>query len=162
MSADPLVELTGQPYAYAADDPVNETDPLGLWGWNPISDISQAAHDTVSGLDAARHVTASAGDWVNANKGAIGLVLLGTAVVVGGILLTGGLLDVAVAAGESAALAASTDAAAGSAVGALELADLGVHLPFVFAPGGGLIGIGLFFTGWGAVSFHGSSEVCPQ
>ena len=27
---DPLVDLTGQPYAYAGDDPVNLTDPLGL------------------------------------------------------------------------------------------------------------------------------------
>ena len=26
--------------------PLNETDPLGLWGWNPISDISQAWNDT--------------------------------------------------------------------------------------------------------------------
>jgi hypothetical protein len=29
----------------ANDDPVNEEDPLGLWGWNPISDVTQAAGD---------------------------------------------------------------------------------------------------------------------
>ena len=29
----------------ANDNPVNEADPLGLWGWNPISDITQAASD---------------------------------------------------------------------------------------------------------------------
>lgn len=40
-----IVNRTGMPYAYAADDPVNEGDPVGLWGWNPISDITQAASD---------------------------------------------------------------------------------------------------------------------
>jgi hypothetical protein len=35
---DPLVDLTGQPYAYTGDDPVNAVDPLGLFcllGTNP-------------------------------------------------------------------------------------------------------------------------------
>lgn len=30
----------------AGNDPVNVTDPLGLWGWNPISDATQAWNDT--------------------------------------------------------------------------------------------------------------------
>lgn len=30
ISSDPLVDVTGQPYAYATDDPVNNTDPTGL------------------------------------------------------------------------------------------------------------------------------------
>lgn len=30
LNLDPLVAATGQPYAYAADDPVNEGDPSGL------------------------------------------------------------------------------------------------------------------------------------
>lgn len=30
LTRDPLVSATGQPYAYAADDPVNNTDPAGL------------------------------------------------------------------------------------------------------------------------------------
>src|SRR6202044_2612607 len=29
LSVDPLVDETGQPYAYTGDDPVNGTDPLG-------------------------------------------------------------------------------------------------------------------------------------
>lgn len=31
VSVDPLVELTGEPYSYADDNPVNRTDPAGLW-----------------------------------------------------------------------------------------------------------------------------------
>jgi RHS repeat-associated protein len=31
LSVDPLVSLTGAAYPYAGSDPVNETDPLGLW-----------------------------------------------------------------------------------------------------------------------------------
>ena len=38
LSVDPDLAETGQPYAYAGDDPVNLTDPLGLndcgsWSW---------------------------------------------------------------------------------------------------------------------------------
>jgi RHS repeat-associated protein len=46
LSVDPAVGLTQAPYSYTNDDPVNETDPLGLWGWNPVSDVTQAAKDT--------------------------------------------------------------------------------------------------------------------
>jgi RHS repeat-associated protein len=38
LSVDPLVDETGEPYAYAEDDPVNSSDPTGLWcifGHNP-------------------------------------------------------------------------------------------------------------------------------
>ena len=40
---NPEVQLTDQPYAYAGSDPVNGTDPLGHWSWNPISDFNEAA-----------------------------------------------------------------------------------------------------------------------
>lgn len=46
LSVDPLVAVTGEPYEYAGDDPVNEEDPLGLWGWNPVSDLTQTWNDT--------------------------------------------------------------------------------------------------------------------
>jgi RHS repeat-associated protein len=46
LSVDPAVSLTGQPYEYAGDNPTNVVDPLGLWGWNPFSDVAQAWNDT--------------------------------------------------------------------------------------------------------------------
>jgi RHS repeat-associated protein len=36
LSVDPLVKLTGTPYNYAGDNPVNEGDPTGLLGWSEI------------------------------------------------------------------------------------------------------------------------------
>ena len=45
ISVDPLVTITGLPFAYANDNPINDTDSLGLWGWNPISDFTQATND---------------------------------------------------------------------------------------------------------------------
>jgi RHS repeat-associated protein len=46
LSVDPLVDATGQPYAYTGDDPVNGVDPLGLWSLNPISDAEEGWNDT--------------------------------------------------------------------------------------------------------------------
>jgi len=53
LSVDPMVDETGQPYAYAGDDPVNASDPSGLatcagWlGWVPgcgvVTDLQNAA-----------------------------------------------------------------------------------------------------------------------
>jgi RHS repeat-associated protein len=46
VTVDPLVGITGQPYAYTGDDPVNETDSMGLvassW-WRDIVDVPQDA-----------------------------------------------------------------------------------------------------------------------
>ena len=33
----PLVAVTGSPYGYTNGDPLNGTDPLGLWGWHNIT-----------------------------------------------------------------------------------------------------------------------------
>jgi RHS repeat-associated protein len=41
-SSDPMALLTGQPYAYAGDDPVEFTDPSGLCSWyNLFCDVQQ-------------------------------------------------------------------------------------------------------------------------
>jgi uncharacterized protein RhaS with RHS repeats len=51
LSVDPLLALTGQPYAFTADDPLNETDPLGLdgcdcpWGGGDPGDMGAATAD---------------------------------------------------------------------------------------------------------------------
>ena len=52
ISVDPLVDQTGQTFSYAADDPVNESDPLGLYPGQHW-------------LDSARHTVASGYDAVN-------------------------------------------------------------------------------------------------
>ena len=39
VSVDPMVNQTGQPYAYTSGDPVNEIDPQGLFGWGSIVSV---------------------------------------------------------------------------------------------------------------------------
>ena len=58
LSVDPLVELTGQPYSYTGDDPVNATDPEGDFSlytgtWSASTALSVA--DAIDGgiLDSA-------------------------------------------------------------------------------------------------------------
>jgi RHS repeat-associated protein len=38
LSVDPLEALTGEPYAYAEDNPLNRGDATGLSSWNPFSE----------------------------------------------------------------------------------------------------------------------------
>ena len=47
------MDETGTPYAFTGGDPVNGSDPLGMWGWNPISDVVQAAKDVGHAANAA-------------------------------------------------------------------------------------------------------------
>ena len=37
LTIDPMVAVTGQPYSYAGDSPVNNADPTGLFCWPPWS-----------------------------------------------------------------------------------------------------------------------------
>jgi len=43
LSRDPLVDQTGQAYAYGADDPINATDPSGLrcYGFDPLCSVRE-------------------------------------------------------------------------------------------------------------------------
>jgi predicted nucleic acid-binding protein len=144
LSVDPAVSLTQAPYSYANDDPVNEGDPLGLWGWNPISDVTQAAGDV--------------GHYVAKHKAAIAEIAVGVVVVVGATVLTLGVGDALLAAGAAAAEESAAAAEAGDVLGSLEAVDLAVHAPFVLAPGLLLGGIGLATTGYGIYSLFGGSS----
>jgi RHS repeat-associated protein len=49
ISSDPLVGITGQPYAYAGDDPVNSSDPTGLCVSTPFGCIGPGPANGISG-----------------------------------------------------------------------------------------------------------------
>jgi RHS repeat-associated protein len=142
LSVDPLVAATETPFGYAGGDPVNFSDPTGLWGWNPISDVTQAAEDV--------------GHYVAKHKAAITEIAIGVVFVVGATVLTAGLGDALLAAGaasveESAAASSAfvTTGEVSSLWGAVAPFDLAVHAPFVLAPGltVGIIGSVLEYAG---------------
>jgi len=86
LSSDPLVNITGQPYAYSNDDPVNESDPLGLWGWNPISDVTQAWNDT--GGKAVHYVATHPKEAIGIGLGVVAVATGGAGLLVGGAAAT--------------------------------------------------------------------------
>ena len=63
MSVDPMVAQTQQAYVYTSDDPLNETDPLGLkgCGWNPICYIG-SGYDKVN--NALNFILGTAAGWI--------------------------------------------------------------------------------------------------
>ena len=78
---DPAVSITGQPYSYANDDPVNEDDPLGL-GCGIFAVVCNTA--TQAWNDTGGQVVNSAGgiiehgrlpDYVNLNLGGVAPLL---------------------------------------------------------------------------------------
>jgi len=113
----------------AGDDPVNFVDPLGLWSWNPISDISQAAHDV--------------GHYVAKHKAAITEIAVGVVVVtavVAATVATGGLAD-AVAIGAAGA----SEEVAGAVAGGSAVGLLGLTFPldaFIALLPVGVVGVG--------------------
>jgi RHS repeat-associated protein len=82
LSVDPDVAETGQPYAYTNDNPVNDTDPLGLWGWNPISDVVQAAKDSGHFVATHKVVTGIALGVVGVATGGAGFLAEGVAATI--------------------------------------------------------------------------------
>ncbi len=68
LNRDPLVRITGQPYAYAGNNPLNYTDPLGLVPWDAVTDLVGDRVDDV--VDAGRSV----GNFVYENAGTLSTV----------------------------------------------------------------------------------------
>lgn len=136
---------TLQAYGYANDNPLNVTDSsgeCGLWGSDTCwSDIGNFFGNVGGGIATAWNDTTT---YVKTNAGSLALIALGTAAVVGGSVLTFGLVDAIVAAG------AGVVAEEGAAVGGLEVVDLGLHAPFVLAPGITVTIIGGAMIGYGA------------
>jgi RHS repeat-associated protein len=99
VSVDPMVIRTSQAYSYVGDDPVNGVDPLGLWGWNPVSDLTQTWNDT-----GGKIVTYTAQHWR-------GIVTI--AAVAGGALVVIGTGGAAILAEGAVASALETAASAG-------------------------------------------------
>jgi hypothetical protein len=54
ISSDPLVDVTGQPYAYAGDDPVNASDPNGLAKQLTFAELAKMARSIPTQCGSAR------------------------------------------------------------------------------------------------------------
>jgi len=148
IGVDPLVSQTGQPFSYAGNDPVNNSDPLGLCSvWNPFASGScfKSGWDSMSGkaqladatlpitlpltvLAAVTGVGALAGVGVlGASEGATAGLAFGS-----GVAATGGNLAECLGLNDKAACI-------GAGIGSVGLGGVGLG----FALGGETIGGGL-------------------
>jgi RHS repeat-associated protein len=78
ISSDPRVAVTHQAYTYAANDPLNDVDPMGLWPWTLVA----AGVSVITGIAGV----ALDGTAVGA---VIGLPLEGISLVAGGFAIAG-------------------------------------------------------------------------
>lgn len=92
LSVDPLAAITKAIYSYANNNPLNESDPLGLWSWNPLE------------------WTGEEWDKVGAVAGVVALA----GAVIGATVLTGGTAAILIGA---VTLTASVTSAAASGAG---------------------------------------------
>jgi hypothetical protein len=157
LSVDPLVDETGQPYAYTGDDPVNAIDPLGLCWPSFACGVEHAI-----GGAATSAWNASGGQvvhYVDQHGTAIGLIVAGVVVVAGATVLTGGLAD-------AAFLAADAAAEEGAAASLEFNMTILAHGAFVFGPGLLAGGFGLASIGYGAWQLATARSValsrCPS
>ena len=150
LSRDPLEALTGRPYSYAGNDPVNETDPSGLLGCGDLGPFAGACNTVSSGVST---VVGGAGSTIGAGATwvynhpvetvgvAAGGVSLATGVgevVAGGAAVTEGMLGgVSVGSGVLAAVVDTRYCLAGSGISCVGA------------------GVGLLATGGGAAVAFG-------
>lgn len=165
VSSDPLEAVTQQPYSYANGNPINETDPTGLWGWNPISDIAEAGSDAAAAGGAAWSWTTTAAsntvNWASSHYGQIAEYAAAGVCVVA----SDGLCLVAI----GTAIGADTvqNAAETFGAGGLSLCEAGSFaqkegvtlLANVVLGGGGIIKAGLGATG---AFGEGAESVLPS
>jgi hypothetical protein len=155
---DPDVAETGQPYAYAGDDPVNESDPLGLFGLSDLNPVHDAEALGNAATTAWNDTGGKVVSYVASHPLQTLAIVGGVVVVVGATILTGGLADVLVA-----TAAGLTEE--GTAIGSLEAVDLAIHAPFVLLPGITLGGLGGAGIAWGIYSLVTNSthpkNSCP-
>lgn len=87
LTVDPAIVVSRSPYGFVGMNPIGTYDPLGLWGWNPISDITQAASDT--GSFVGQHWRGIA-QGVVIGAGAVGATacVVATAGICGGVIGT--------------------------------------------------------------------------
>jgi uncharacterized protein RhaS with RHS repeats len=106
LSIDPDVATTDQPYLFTGDDPLNATDPLGLWS---------LFHAVASGFDSVRHSVAATANWIaNHPLQVLGGVAIFLGVVSGlGIFVAADMLIDAVTV-EALSASEAADAAAGT------------------------------------------------
>jgi uncharacterized protein RhaS with RHS repeats len=84
ISSDPLVNVTGQPYAYVDDDPVNVTDPLGMWGWSSITHFVHHVAHAVGKVVTSKRFLADVANVASIAAAATAFIpVVGTAVSVG-------------------------------------------------------------------------------
>ena len=108
LSVDPLVDQSGQPYAYTSNDPVNLRDPSGLCNSNPFSGSFWTGGNCIAG--AVGGPTGSPGESLTGVVKSIGLLAAGDVVIVGGgyIAGVGGVAFASSVEGGTAAVAADT------------------------------------------------------
>lgn len=142
LTRDPIESLTRQPYSYADDNPVNETDPLGLCGhWYDLAcQVGSAATTVGSGI-------ATGATWAYNHPATVGLVLGGAALAATGV---GAIADAGIAAGVGAGEGLAAGAAEASGVAA---ADVSVEAGSnAWATGANWLNGGSLLAGGGATA----------
>ncbi|WP_244293765.1 RHS repeat-associated core domain-containing protein [Streptomyces sp. MJM8645] len=83
LSVDPVVEQTLSAYGYANADPLNQTDPAGLWGWSSVKKFAHDHSDVISHINSVATAV-----WAVSGTVAVGCAVVGAlpcAAVAGGI-----------------------------------------------------------------------------